>query len=204
LNETHFDLVAGHFAGTLRQLGVAPELIDEAIGVIAPLRPVFEEGAMKYGTDPYLAVEEEKQEESRPLGERMPSLLDRLGGAPAVKAVVTEFYERLLADIDLYPFFANTNMSALKMHQIKFMQIAFTHIPDDLDVAALMRDKHSKLFEDGLNETHFDKVAGHLVAALQDLGVSQDLIDEAIAVICPLRPVFEQGALEAAERKALP
>jgi hemoglobin len=37
--------------------------------------------------------------------------------------------------------------------------------------AHLMRDK-------GLNLTHFDAVAGHLVATLKELGVAQELIDE--------------------------
>jgi truncated hemoglobin YjbI len=34
-----------------------------------------------------------------------------------------------------------------------------------------MRDK-------GLNLTHFDAVAGHLVATLKEMGVAQELIDE--------------------------
>lgn len=45
LNETHFDLVATHFVGTLEHLQVPQELISEAAGVVLPLRAVFEAGA---------------------------------------------------------------------------------------------------------------------------------------------------------------
>lgn len=74
------------------------------------------------------------------------------------------------------------------------MMIAFTKIPDDLDVGKYIAEKHERLFAIGVNETHFDSVAGHFVATLQGLQVSQNLIDQAVGVIGPLRPVFEAGA----------
>ena len=42
VNETHFDLVAAHFSDTLAELGVAPSVAAEAVGVVATLRPIFE------------------------------------------------------------------------------------------------------------------------------------------------------------------
>lgn len=42
-----------------------------------------------------------------------------------------------------------------------------------------------------MDETDFDAVAGHLVAAMQALGVEQDLIDEAVEIVVPLRSIFE-------------
>lgn len=83
------------------------------------------------------------------------------------------------------------------MHQLKFFKIALTDIPKDLDVPALIMEKHLRLFkEKGLNETHFDIVATHLVETLQSLGVAQGLIDEVVTVVGPLRGVFEVGALK--------
>mmetsp|Transcript_1537 Transcript_1537/g.1963 ORF Transcript_1537/g.1963 Transcript_1537/m.1963 type:complete len:132 (+) Transcript_1537:58-453(+) len=122
-------------------------------------------------------------------------LLTRLGGKPALKAAVEEFYDRLSKDERLEKFFEGVNMTALKAHQFQFMQIAFTKIPDDLNVPDVMAKAHKRLFEKGLNETHFDMVAGHLIGALQHLGVPQPLIDEAIGVVAPLRPVFEDNAI---------
>lgn len=80
------------------------------------------------------------------------------------------------------------------------MKIAFSQIPEDFDVREFLLQKHSRLFNNmGLNETHFDRVAVHFVAALKHLNVDQNLIDEAVAIIGPLRSVFEEGAKEASK-----
>ena len=42
VDEKHFDMVAGHFSDTLKELGVAPDVTAEAVGVVATLRPIFE------------------------------------------------------------------------------------------------------------------------------------------------------------------
>ena len=41
LNETHFDIVASHFRDTMIELGAAPELISEALGILLTARPYF-------------------------------------------------------------------------------------------------------------------------------------------------------------------
>lgn len=65
-----------------------------------------------------------------------------------------------------------------------------------MDVPAYLTKAHQRLFETkGLNEKHFDLVAGHLVDALVALGIQKQLIDECVGVVGPLRTVFEQGAL---------
>jgi len=205
LNETHFDLVAGHFVGACQHLNVPQNLIDEAVGVIGPLRPVFEEGGKlaEHSTEEAKAIqaEEEKGEDKTIDHEEdknnSETLLSKIGGIPALKAAVGEFYDRIMADESLSPFFEDTNMTMIKMHQLKFLEIAFTKIPDDLDVAGMMHDKHARLFDQGLNESHFDSVAGHFVATLEHLQVPQEHIDSAVAIVVPLRPIFVQGAINA-------
>lgn len=198
LNAGHFDKVAGHFVATLEHLEISPELIDEAVAIVLPLRAAFEEGAERYP-----CTVEEKKDDSEPVvnlrKSKTPTLADKLGGVPAVKLAVEGLYTRILADEDLAPFFENVSMTKLKLHQVEFFKVAFSQIPDDLDVAGMMIEKHSKLFQDGLNETHFDKVAGHLVDTLESIDVSQELIDEVVGVVGPLRGAFEQGALKARE-----
>mmetsp|Transcript_13624 Transcript_13624/g.18707 ORF Transcript_13624/g.18707 Transcript_13624/m.18707 type:complete len:432 (-) Transcript_13624:147-1442(-) len=183
LNGAHFDSVATHFVETLQHLGVKQELIDEAVGIIAPLRGIFEGGEEKAKKT---QEEEEKKKET--------SLLDRLGGEAALTAAVDEFYDRVVADTSLCQFFEGVSMESLKEHQRKFMRIAFTKIPESIDVEKFMLGKHERLFLMGLNADHFDSVAGHFVATLQHLGVAQDNIDEAVGVIGPLRGIFEKGA----------
>jgi hemoglobin len=122
------------------------------------------------------------------------TLFQRLGGIEAVRAAVNEFYDRLLADERLALFFEETSMTQLRMHQLKFFELAFTRIPDDLDVAQYITEKHARLFKDkGLNETHFDMVAEHFMDTLTHLNVHPHLVEEAIRVIGPLRPVFAAG-----------
>jgi hemoglobin len=225
LNEYHFDLVAQHFVATMSHLGVAPEMIDEAAGVILPLRVVFEQGALKYHaadvkqqhnketSDTADAVAEKDNHHDAPPPPVLHSqasdvggavgtttkevnLHDKLGGVAALKVVVEDFYKRLLHDAELCPFFEDINMTMLKLHQVQFMKIAFTQIPADLDVLALMHEKHAMLFTKGLNERHFDLVANHFVATLQAANVEESVIQEAAAVILPLRVVFEQGTME--------
>jgi hemoglobin len=190
LSEAHFDLVAGHFVATLEQLGVPEDQIKEATDIVLPLRPIFEQGAAKAKK----GAEEEKEEETR-------TLLKRLGGEAALEAAVDIFYEKLMADADLSPFFEGRDMEQLKHHQRLFMTIAFTKIPDTLDVNKFMFDKHEKLFLMGLNAQHFDAVAGHFIATLDGMGVEQKLIDEAVGIIAPLRPIFEEGAAKAKRRE---
>ena len=202
LNGEHFDMVAGHFVGALQHAGVPQALIDEAAGVVLPLRPVFVAGAEKFGPKPAKQEEqqdeqEEKKEEeevvavSQESAEKKLTIADKLGGTPALKVAVEEFYTRILADADLAMFFKNTSMVVLKMHQVAFMKIAFTKIPDDLDVMKLLKEKHAHLIEQGLNGTHFDKVAGHFVETLQSLNVPPELIGECVGIVAPLRAVFE-------------
>jgi hemoglobin len=171
LNETHFDKVASHLVATLQGLQVSESLIDEIVSVIAPLRSVFETGKKEH-------------------------LLDKIGGMAALEAAVDLFYEKILADDELAPFFAKTNMARLKEHQRNFLSLALTEVPEDVNVPEIILIKHSRLFCMGLNETHFDKVAGHLVASLEGLQLRNDYIDEIVAIVVPLRAVFEQGAKE--------
>jgi hypothetical protein len=88
-----------------------------------------------------------------------------------------------------------TVASNLKRHQVEFLKIAFSHVPDSLDVHNLLLEKHKRLFTSmGLNETHFDIVVNHFFDACCVQDVSQSLIDEAAAIITPLRIVFVTGA----------
>jgi hemoglobin len=122
------------------------------------------------------------------------TLLDRIGGPAALDLAVELFYDKLVVDEALSVFFEDINMQQLRSHQKKFLTLALTEVPKDIDVPKLMLEKHQKLFSIGLNESHFDMVAGHLVSTLEELQVRTALIDEVVARIAPLRSVFEQGA----------
>jgi hemoglobin len=124
------------------------------------------------------------------------SLLCRLGGQENLEIAVVDFYKRSNADPKLRPFFKNVSMTLLRAHQTQFMTMAFTEIPEGFDATAFIIERHYRLFEIGLNETHFDLVAGHLVAAFQQMSVEPDLIDEVVQVLVPFRNVFTRVGRE--------
>jgi len=113
------------------------------------------------------------------------SLYNRLGGAPAIEAAVDAFYDKIVADPQLAPFFKPVNMKAQRNQQVKFLTAAFGG-PDQYR-GRDMAEAHSKL---NITAADFDAVAGHLVATLQELGVPADLIDEVVAIAGPLKDVI--------------
>src|SRR4051812_15824146 len=98
------------------------------------------------------------------------SLYERIGGEGAVMAAVDLFYKKVLADPQTQRFFDGLDMQVQVKKQVAFMMWALggpaEHKGRDLGEA------HAKLRTQGLNDSHFDAVAGHLLATLRELGVS--------------------------------
>lgn len=111
----------------------------------------------------------------------MSTLYERLGGDSAVDAAVDLFYKKMLADERVKHFFDNIDMGKQREHQKRFLTVAFGG-PNEYDGRA-MRAAHAKLVEEkGLNDDHFDAVLENLAGSLRELGVSDELIDEAALV----------------------
>lgn len=109
------------------------------------------------------------------------TLYQRIGGEIAIHAAVDRFYERVLADPSLNHFFINVNMPRLKGHQFAFLSQALggpkQYSGTSMEVA------HAKL---AIEQYHFDLVATHLVQTLQELGVSEEIIEGVVAAVAPL------------------
>ena len=108
------------------------------------------------------------------------SLYERLGGEAAVNAAVDIFYRKVLADSSISDFFDTTDMDEQRNKQKAFLSMAFGG-PKEYS-GKDMREAHAPLVEKGLNDSHFDAVAGHLDATLRELGVADDLIGEAMTI----------------------
>ncbi len=108
------------------------------------------------------------------------SLFDKIGGAAAVEAAVDIFYRRVLEDKSIEQFFDNTDMDAQRSKQMSFLTMAFGG-PNSYS-GKDMREAHAPLVEKGLNESHFNAVAGHLQATLEELDVPKNLIKEVMAI----------------------
>lgn len=114
------------------------------------------------------------------------SLYERLGGEDAIAATVGMFYDRIMGDQSLAPFFADLDMDKQINKQIAFMTMAFggPHGYDGRD----LRVAHSRLVARGLNADHFAAVAGHLHATLTTLSVPPELIDEVMSIVGSTKP----------------
>jgi len=106
------------------------------------------------------------------------SLYQRLGGQAAIDAAVEAFYVKVLADKRVNHFFEDINMNKQRRKQKEFLSAAFGG-PTPWTGKDL-RKAHANL--PGLNETHFNAIAGHLKSTLEDLKVKQGLIDEVMTI----------------------
>ena len=102
----------------------------------------------------------------------MTSIYEQIGGAGAVDAAVDIFYRKVLGDPSISDFFEDVDMDRQIAKQKAFLTVAFGG-PNHYS-GKDMRNAHKHM---NLNEAHFQAVAGHLVATLQELNVPQELID---------------------------
>lgn len=131
------------------------------------------------------------------------SLAANMGGAPAVRAAVDVFYGKMLADPRVSFFFDGIDMKAQRGHQVAFLTFAMGG-SDRYDGNANMTTAHARLVRDmGMNMEHFDVTLQHLASALQELGLSQELIDEAAETVETLRPAFQMAVDEYTPRITL-
>jgi hemoglobin len=114
------------------------------------------------------------------------SLYDRIGGESAIIAAVDLFYAKVMDDPVTRPFFEALDMKAQTRKQVAFMTWAFGG-PAEYKGRDL-RTAHAELVKKrGLNDVHFDAVAGHLRETLQELGVPADMVGEALAIVAGTR-----------------
>ncbi len=111
----------------------------------------------------------------------MSTLYEKLGGETAVNAAVDLFYTKVLADDRIKHFFDGVDMERQSGHQKRFLTYAFGGSPTYSGRS--MRAAHEHLVkEKGLNDAHFDAVLENLGNTLKELGVADELIQEAAGV----------------------
>jgi hemoglobin len=110
------------------------------------------------------------------------STYDSIGGAPAVRAAVDDFYARLLADRQLAAFFTGTDLQRLKAHQRAFIAAAIGG--PEIFTGRELASAHAGL---GIGDGDFDAVVGHLVGTLTALGVPENTIEQIGEALAPLR-----------------
>lgn len=110
----------------------------------------------------------------------MSSLFEKIGGDGAVDAAVDIFYQKVISDVALAPFFDGINLDRQKKMQKAFLTVAFGG-PNNYSGKG-MRAAHSRPVAIGLDESHFNKVAEHLQQTLLELSVPYELIQEVMTI----------------------
>ena len=117
-----------------------------------------------------------------PIGQKK-SIFDQIGGAAAVEAAVEQFYQRVLVDPLLKPFFKDTNLNWLKKSQVRFFTTALGG--PQIYKGADMKSAHAEM---KIEEKHFGRVAQHLADTLRALKVPPPLIQQIMQTAGSLAP----------------
>ena len=98
-----------------------------------------------------------------------PTLFERIGGEQMIAEVVDDFYQRVLADPELKPFFRNASIDKLRSMQREFFGAA-------LDGPITYTGKPLSYVHHG--RIHFTLFVNHLLDTLRDRGINdQDVTD---------------------------
>jgi len=100
------------------------------------------------------------------------SIYDQLGGFTTVRKVVIEFYNRVLDEDELNPYFSKINMERQIDHQTKFISMI-------LGGPASFSDKHLKNVHKKLNITndHFELIKELIIETLEDFDLDEKHVE---------------------------
>jgi hemoglobin len=106
------------------------------------------------------------------------TLYARIGGEPTITRLVNKFYDRVLSDSELAPFFKNSTMEKLCCMQTEFFRAALDG-PVNYTGLSIVRAHQGR----GIKVRHFNLFAQHLLATLKELNISPGDIESIIARI---------------------
>ena len=110
------------------------------------------------------------------------SLYERVGGDAGVQRLIGGFYERVLADPQLSPFFVHIPMEKLRRMQVEFFTSALGG-PLQYTGRPLAHVHHGQ----GITKHHLRCFTDHFLASLQSLALSQQ----------DIQSIYNRIALEA-------
>ena len=106
------------------------------------------------------------------------TLFERIGGDQAIAELIHKFYDRVVADPELKPFFKNASMEKIRRMQREFFSAA-------LDGSITYTGKplgyvhHGR----GITKHHFALYVGHLIHTLEKLEIDDQDVQEVISRI---------------------
>lgn len=104
------------------------------------------------------------------------TLYERIGGAAGVATLIDRFYDKVVTDPELSPFFRETSMAKLREMQREFFAAALDG-PQSYSGLSLSAAHSGR----GVTPRHFSRYVGCLLETLTEIGVSpreiRDVVD---------------------------
>lgn len=94
------------------------------------------------------------------------TLYERIGGEAAVAVLIDRFYDKLVADPELAPFFRSASLEKLRRMQREFFAAALDG-PQAYSGLTLSQAHAGR----GITPGHFNRYVGHLLETLSELGL---------------------------------
>jgi hemoglobin len=99
---------------------------------------------------------------------KMKTLYDKIGGRPNIELMVTAFYQRVLGDALLAPFFEGKDIEKLKRMQVAFFSIALGGgAPEQMPS---LSQAHAGL---GIQVKHLTRFTELLIETLGEVGIAE-------------------------------
>ena len=99
----------------------------------------------------------------------MITLFDEIGGESNIKLLVTTFYQHVLADPMLSPFFENVPVERLQSMQLEFFRVALGGSESSTDFD--LHKVHRRL---NLKVEHLTRFTDHLLSTLREIGIEEE------------------------------
>jgi hemoglobin len=106
------------------------------------------------------------------------TLYDRIGGEATVTRLMDSFYERVLADPELAPFFREVSIQKVRSMQTLFFCAALDG-PFEYSGRPLAAVHHGR----GIRPPHLARFVGHLLTTLRDLELEENDVLEIMSRI---------------------
>jgi hemoglobin len=112
---------------------------------------------------------------------------ERVGGEPAVKAVLDRFYEGVLDEPQLSGFFENVAVDDIKPHLAEVLKVVLggPGANTEIDLAAYLTEAHADL---GVSESDFELTGKVLLDTLEEFDVPADIVETIEGVLATVQP----------------
>ncbi len=105
-------------------------------------------------------------------------LYELIGGRSTIEAATEVFYDKVLHDETLRPFFKQVDMAHLRSRQVMFVSML---LGGRVYTGKDIHDAHTRPREEfGLNEAHFELFLSYFRAALEEVGVKPENAEKII------------------------